>query len=96
MDENATNKYTSPLKWVLNDKLGIRSASTPFGTYYVERYGEGHWKWSYCFDEYYDEGWYICFSPEDGENFAQMHWDERVQPILISREEAQAQPSPTP
>lgn len=86
-----------PLEWIVSknpDEAGERfSASTPFGNYYVE---SGEYRadvygrpmspaWSYCFDEYYDEG-----GPTEEESVdaakaaAEAHWLERISPILES------------
>jgi hypothetical protein len=87
--EPRDEKFTSPLAWTLDmepneDGDEIHSANTPFGSYRVEKY-EGRWKWRYCFDEYYDEDENSCDDLAEGKQFAQAHWDDRVQSILANR-----------
>lgn len=78
----------TPLIWVTTWGLGSREdgdewyqATTPFGSYHVNRC-EGEWLWRYCFDEYYDEDEASCNDLQSGKNAAQAHWDERVADIV--------------
>lgn len=75
----------APLKWELARK-NCHRATTPFGMYYVER-RNGGWHWSYCFDEFYDEGDDKCRSLEDGKAKAWAHWQERIKGALIGVEQ---------
>lgn len=78
-----------PLSWTVRvDDDGCReaSASTPFGSYRVYRtiedHGRGGWFLAYCFQEYYDDGWYEVSSLADGKRRAQADWLERITPVL--------------
>lgn len=89
MTEVVKLTYTSPLEWALSwgpDQDGDMSyaAGTPFGSYSVNT-RDGRWEWRYCFDEYYDEYEGECASLDEGKALAQANWDERIQPILMTR-----------
>lgn len=79
----------TPFEWDQNgpDEDGdiFCDAQTPFGSYRVELLA-GVFKWSYCFDEYYDEDSTECESIEDGKAKAWEHWVERVSRGLTSVE----------
>ncbi len=82
----------TPLNWIdLPD--GGASATTPFGSYAVERaepeFGIAFPRWSYRFHEYYCEERFECESIEEGKALAQAHWNERVSGIFRIREEDQ-------
>lgn len=73
-----------PLEWGgREDEFGdvFLCASTPFGTYRVEK-DAGCFKWGYCFDEQYDEDSFSCDSIEDGKAMAWKHWTERLSEAL--------------
>ena len=76
----------TPLEWSKSwgpDEDGDEhhTASTPFGSYTVER-SRGRWKWKYCFDEYYDEDEASCRDLDEGKAAAQAHWNERVSDVV--------------
>jgi len=74
----------APLKW--SDRSYGAEAITPFGSYRVYAAdGLTSPKWSYCFDEYYDEDEFECDSIDQGKALAQAHWDERVRSIFQVR-----------
>ena len=52
-------------------------AKTIFGTIRVFRE-----EWSYCFDEYYDEGSEICHGIDDGKIKAEQFYLSRILPAL--------------
>lgn len=66
------------------------SASVPGNTYYVRRNRQHYeedgawtaWKWTYCFDEYYDEGEEECASAKAGKEAAWQHWLARLETAL--------------
>lgn len=78
----------TPLEWS-ERRDGCVEAVTPFGSYRVEpadrEIGILSPRWSYCFDEYYDEGQFECASVDEGKALAQAHWDERVGGIFRVR-----------
>lgn len=74
-----------PLEWddkELIEEFDSISAPTCFGNYRVEKTEDG-FRWSYCFDEYYDEGYSECDSAEDGKAKAEAHWFERLSGCLL-------------
>lgn len=70
----------SPLEW--DGKTcgteAFYTASTPFGQYAVSQDDDGSCRWSYCFDEYYDDGTTHCDSLEDAKRLAEEHWQQRL------------------
>ncbi|MEM9354632.1 MAG: hypothetical protein AAGB04_00330 [Pseudomonadota bacterium] len=73
----------APLEWSgheITHKHGFdKSARTPFGSYWVSCEPDGsECKWSYCFDEYYDEDEVSCETPQEGMQLAFEHWCERL------------------
>lgn len=80
---------STKLKWSWT--YGTReSAHTPFGSYFVERSGEG-FKWGWHFAEYYDEGDAACDSLDEGKVAAQVDWEERTGAMFA---EAMAEATP--
>lgn len=90
----ASTTYTlRPLNWRKTKPSSYQQryeATTPFGSFFVERYRENWednapwetWKWGYCFDEYYDEHFADCESSAEGKEMAQKEWDRRMIPCL--------------
>jgi len=60
---------------------GGYTARVPGGSYsvFLDRSG---YRWSYCFDEYYDEDNLPCKSAEEGKAMAEAHWLDRILPAL--------------
>lgn len=86
-------KYTiRPLKWEhkKDDTSETFRAGVPMGSYEVKRHraefeesGEWlAWQWSYCFDEYYDEGACECDSAKAGKDLAWSDWLQRIESAL--------------
>lgn len=72
------------------------NASTPFGYYEVSvnsmlHKGCSEWsrslRWTYCFDEYYDEDDFPCKSIREGKQKAEEHWRNRLLKCLIRKNE---------
>ena len=58
---------------------------TPFGNYTIRSFHEsqpGIFTWSYCFDEYWDEGQFDAKTLEDAKQAAWNHWVERLSSAL--------------
>jgi hypothetical protein len=51
------------------------------GNFYVRKI-DGCWHWSYCFDEYYNEGQHEVSSATEGKEAAWKHWLEYLYPAL--------------
>lgn len=75
-----------PLVWesyVLSDGVSkMLTTQTIWGSMRVE-HEDGCVKWSYCFDEYYDEDDYRCESIEDGKQKAEAFYLSRLKDALI-------------
>lgn len=81
-----------PLKWA-SDKsayMETHRAEVPMGRYTVERNREEFdeskpwepWRWTFLFDEYYDEGREECKTLSEGKQKAFAHWISRITPAL--------------
>lgn len=68
------------LTWEKRDET-YTTANTSFGSYSVDKSAYDGWQWSYCFEEYYNEGGASCDDMADGMARAEAHWRERVEPI---------------
>ena len=87
----------TPLEWEFSgsDYHETWSAGTTFAELTVNRIRvaveDGSpwagWKWSYCFDEYHDEGYQECESPEEGKRLAEEHWQKRLREGLTQVQE---------
>jgi len=73
-----------PLDWN-EDRFGGLSAQTPFGALRVFCHDENtdEWRWSYCFDEYYDEDESECDGKDDGKAKAEEFWIDRISGVLV-------------
>jgi len=78
-----------PLKWQgeVNESQSME-ARTPFGSYRIYeksnvREWETKYSWSFCFDEYYDEGDFECNTVAEGKKSANKHWTERIEQALV-------------
>lgn len=80
LDYEKTYKV-SPLKWELSSD-NWQTASTIFGSIYI-KYEYGQWKWSYCFDEYYDEDSFLCDSEKEAKQKAEEFYLSRLENALI-------------
>jgi len=68
-----------PLDWIrANNLKSTYSVYTIFGNMRVEYIGEGLYRWSYCFDEYYDEGWFDVDSLEEAKSEAEKFYLTRL------------------
>ncbi len=88
--------YTiTPLKWEKNSNAqegDTFSAWTPFGSYRVESPEYQTWinersspgRWSYCFDEYYNEASHECGTSKEGKAAAERHWREYIAGALTA------------
>lgn len=98
MKESNTLFRIKPLEWE-GEILGLYDsimAYTPFGNYTIRRniiyddLGEDcsvdGFIWEYCFDEYYNEGYYAVDSIEQAKSDALKHWVERLSKSLIEIE----------
>ena len=91
--KNEQTYKIKPLKWEKNFAEWSQqyTASTPFGSYIVQRHKDGDeddspwatWKWGYCFDEYYDEAEWECATALYGKAAAEANWQERLVGALI-------------
>jgi len=79
-----------PLTWeaAADEFMESHRARVPMGIYRVERYRDDiderwqNWKYSYCFDEYYDEYEGPADSLEEGKKQAWEDWQKRILPAL--------------
>lgn len=77
--------YTiKPLEW--HHSAGGAEASCVLGTLSVYRAeqddGSFKWFWSYCFDEYYNEGYEECRTRKEGKEKAEALYVERIKQAL--------------
>lgn len=70
-----------PLKWELSS-ANWQTASTVFGSIRIE-HEHGQWKWSYCFDEYYDEDSFLCDSEKEAKQKAEEFYLSKLKDALI-------------
>lgn len=78
-----------PLKWEgkLKEEFDSLNAYTPFGSYTInlndpDSLHEQKYLWSYCFDEYYDEGEFYADTLKEAKKACQKHWEERLSDAL--------------
>ncbi len=82
-----------PLEWknrsddiIAPDLHELHESRTSISRFSVEKWISGNWAYSYCFDEYYDDGSGMCKDPEDGKAKCEKIWTERLKKCLIEKE----------
>lgn len=73
-----------PLEWMrTNDGAVSHCVLGDFAVYKIEQDdGSFRWHWSYCFDEYYNEGFEECRSMMEGKAKAEALYIERIKQAL--------------
>lgn len=74
-----------PLEWdkeELKGPFSYMQAHTSFGSYRISKTKTGL-RWSYCFDEYFDEDYLDCKTIEEGKLEAEEHWQGRLSKCLL-------------
>ena len=88
------NYRIKPLEWknrtdeiVATDLSEVHESLTPIGIFDVQKMQSGDWYYSFCFDEYHDDGGGECESLSDGKNICEKIWTERLEKCLIKEKE---------
>lgn len=64
-------------------------ASTPFGTYIIERVGVAWWRWVFSLDNLYEDEYTDANTLADAQRDANQHWQDRIAEALEEVKEAQ-------
>jgi hypothetical protein len=88
------NYRIKPLEWknrtdeiVATDLHELYESNTPICRFSVEKWQSGDWAYSFCFDEYYDDGGGMCESLEDGKAICEKIWEDKLKKCLIKEKE---------
>jgi hypothetical protein len=88
VDPDAVGRV-KPLKWECHREAGHPdgewwTAWTVLGTMDVRERESGEYRWSYCFDEYYDEDSHSCRDADDGKALAEAYYQQWLSPAFVS------------
>lgn len=72
-----------PLEWIKTIHNSGKWTQTVFGKMSVIEDDGGDWRWSWCFDEFYDYGSEECEGIEDGIAKAETFYLERIKQALL-------------
>ncbi len=82
--------YTiKPFNWIEStdyDGCKTYAVDMQFGDYRVTELSVDSWKYEYCFDEYYDEGYGELSTEEEAKEWCWQNWLSRLEPALEVKE----------